>query len=80
MMFFLLQTSTQVGAIGLQRYGFCFYTVVDIGRGKGHYRMKQAIGYIALVVEDYDDAIKFYVETLGFSLIEDTFIEAQNKR
>src|SRR5437867_2882205 len=42
--------------------------------------MMQTIGYVALVVEDYDEAIKFYVDTLGFSLIEDTFIEAQNKR
>ena len=42
--------------------------------------MKQSIGYVALVVQDYDEAIKFYVDTLGFSLIEDTFIEAQNKR
>lgn len=42
--------------------------------------MKQSIGYVALVVQDYDEAIKFYVDTLGFRLIEDTFIEAQNKR
>lgn len=42
--------------------------------------MKQSIGYVALVVRDYDEAITFYVETLGFRLIEDTFIEAQNKR
>lgn len=42
--------------------------------------MKQTIGYVTVVVEDYDDAIQFYVDTLGFSLIEDTFIEAQNKR
>jgi catechol 2,3-dioxygenase-like lactoylglutathione lyase family enzyme len=42
--------------------------------------MKQTIGYVTVVVEDYDEAIKFYVDTLGFSLIEDTFIEAQNKR
>lgn len=42
--------------------------------------MKQTIVYVALVVEDYDDAIRFYVDTLGFSLIEDTFIPAQNKR
>ena len=42
--------------------------------------MKQSIGYISLVVQDYDEAIRFYVDTLGFSLIEDTFIEAQNKR
>ncbi len=42
--------------------------------------MKQAIGYIALVVEDYDEAIRFYVETLGFRLVEDTFVPAQQKR
>ena len=42
--------------------------------------MKQSIGYVALVVRDYDEAIEFYVDTLGFRLIEDTFIEAQQKR
>lgn len=41
---------------------------------------KQSIGYIALVVRDYDEAIAFYVGTLGFSLIEDTYIQAQDKR
>ena len=42
--------------------------------------MKQTIGYLALVVRDYDEAIRFYVETLDFVLVEDTFIESQNKR
>lgn len=42
--------------------------------------MKQSIGYVAVVVADYDETIAFYVETLGFDLIEDTFIEAQNNR
>ena len=42
--------------------------------------VKQAIGYIALVVRDYDEAIDFYVHKLGFTLVEDTFIEEQNKR
>ena len=42
--------------------------------------MKQSIGYVAVVVRDYDDAIRFYVDSLGFSLVEDTFIEGQNKR
>ena len=42
--------------------------------------MKQSIGYVALVVRDYDEAIDFYVGTLGFTLIEDTYVEAQNKR
>lgn len=42
--------------------------------------MKQSIGYVALVVRDYDEAIDFYVNTLGFGLVEDTPIAAQNKR
>jgi catechol 2,3-dioxygenase-like lactoylglutathione lyase family enzyme len=34
--------------------------------------MKQAIAHVALVVADYDEAIEFYTEKLGFTLIEDT--------
>jgi catechol 2,3-dioxygenase-like lactoylglutathione lyase family enzyme len=34
--------------------------------------MKQTIAHIALVVADYDEAIEFYTEKLGFELIEDT--------
>jgi catechol 2,3-dioxygenase-like lactoylglutathione lyase family enzyme len=34
--------------------------------------MKQSIAHIALVVDDYDEAIKFYTEKLNFRLIEDT--------
>jgi catechol 2,3-dioxygenase-like lactoylglutathione lyase family enzyme len=34
--------------------------------------MKQSIAHIALVVNDYDEAIKFYTEKLDFKLIEDT--------
>lgn len=34
--------------------------------------MKQSIAHIALVVDDYDEAIKFYTEKLDFTLIEDT--------
>jgi catechol 2,3-dioxygenase-like lactoylglutathione lyase family enzyme len=32
----------------------------------------QKIAHIALVVSDYDEAIQFYTEKLGFELIEDT--------
>jgi catechol 2,3-dioxygenase-like lactoylglutathione lyase family enzyme len=42
--------------------------------------LKQAIGYVALVVRDYDEAIRFYVDKLGFRLVEDTFVRAQQKR
>lgn len=34
--------------------------------------MKQSLAHIALVVADYDEAIAFYTEKLGFELIEDT--------
>jgi catechol 2,3-dioxygenase-like lactoylglutathione lyase family enzyme len=34
--------------------------------------MKQKIGYIALLVRDYDEAISFYTNKLRFDLIEDT--------
>jgi catechol 2,3-dioxygenase-like lactoylglutathione lyase family enzyme len=34
--------------------------------------MNQQIAHIALVVDDYDEAIQFYTQKLGFSLVEDT--------
>jgi catechol 2,3-dioxygenase-like lactoylglutathione lyase family enzyme len=34
--------------------------------------MNQQIAQVALVVKDYDEAIKFYTETLDFQLLEDT--------
>ena len=34
--------------------------------------MKQRIAHVTLVVNDYDEAIKFYTEKLYFKLIEDT--------
>lgn len=42
--------------------------------------MKQNIVYIALVVEDYDEAIDFYVNKLQFELLEDSAQPAQGKR
>ena len=42
--------------------------------------MKQNIGLVALVVEDYDAAIEFYVSRLGFTLVEDSYVPAQKKR
>lgn len=40
----------------------------------------KALGLISLVVRDYDEAIRFFVEVLGFGLVEDTYIPAQDKR
>ena len=34
--------------------------------------MRQYIGYIALLVRDYDEAISYFTETLGFAVTEDT--------
>lgn len=34
--------------------------------------MNQQIGQIALVVDDYDRAIDYYTQVLGFQLLEDT--------
>ena len=41
--------------------------------------MYQRIAHIAIVVEDYDDAIEFYTKKLDFILLEDTRID-ENKR
>ena len=41
--------------------------------------MKQELAHIALVVEDYDAAIAFYIEKLHFNLIEDTLL-SETKR
>jgi catechol 2,3-dioxygenase-like lactoylglutathione lyase family enzyme len=42
--------------------------------------MKQSILHVALVVADYDEAIKFYTKKLHFRLIEDTYQPEQDKR
>lgn len=42
--------------------------------------MRQHLAHVALLVDDYDEAIRFYTETLHFELIEDTPIPEQNKR
>ena len=36
--------------------------------------MKQYIAHITLIVRDYDEAIRFYTEELGFELVEDTVL------
>jgi catechol 2,3-dioxygenase-like lactoylglutathione lyase family enzyme len=42
--------------------------------------MKQSIAHIALVVRDYDEAIEFFTTKLKFSVVEDTYQPAQDKR
>ncbi|WP_294047063.1 VOC family protein [Sphingomonas sp.] len=38
------------------------------------------LAHIALVVRDYDEALTFYVGKLGFTLVEDSYQPAQDKR
>ena len=40
----------------------------------------QSIGLTALLVRDYEEALNFYVGVLGFKVVEDTYIPAQDKR
>ncbi len=42
--------------------------------------MKQSLGLVALVVREYDEALDFYLKTLGFALVEDTYMPEQDKR
>ena len=42
--------------------------------------MKQAIVHVALVVRDYDEALDFYINKLGFTLVEDSYQPEQDKR
>ncbi|MEK3762543.1 VOC family protein [Paenibacillus sp. FSL P4-0338] len=42
--------------------------------------MIQSIVHIALVVNDYDEAIEFYTKKLNFTVVEDTYQPEQDKR
>lgn len=42
--------------------------------------MNQSIVHIALVVNDYDEAIAFYTQKLHFTLVEDLYQPEQDKR
>ena len=42
--------------------------------------MPQHLGLVSVVVRDYDEALAFYIGTLGFELIEDEPVPEQSKR
>lgn len=42
--------------------------------------MNQNLAHVAVIVRDYDEAIDFYVGTLGFELLEDSYQPEQDKR
>ncbi len=41
--------------------------------------MAQLLAHISLVVRDYNEAIRFYVDVLGFTLLEDTQLSATKR-
>ena len=41
--------------------------------------MKQALGHVALVVRDYDEALAFYTQTLNFTVVEDTQMSEEKR-
>ena len=49
-------------------------TLSNVNVGRMH------LAQIALLVRDYDEALAFYVGQLGFTLVEDTPVPAQDKR
>lgn len=42
--------------------------------------MNQSLGLVSLMVRDYDEAIHFFVDTLGFTLVDDVPMPEQAKR
>ena len=42
--------------------------------------MRQSLKHVALIVRDYDEAISFFVELMGFKLVADEYQPEQDKR
>jgi catechol 2,3-dioxygenase-like lactoylglutathione lyase family enzyme len=40
--------------------------------------MAQTLGYVTLVVRDYDEALAFFTQSLGFTVIEDSLSKDRN--
>jgi catechol 2,3-dioxygenase-like lactoylglutathione lyase family enzyme len=41
--------------------------------------MSQSLGYVSLLVRDYDEAIAFFTKVLGFKLVEDTALSSSKR-
>ena len=52
----------------------------NTGANDRRVEVRQTIGQVAFVVREYDEAIDFFVGGLGFTLVEDTYIQEQDKR
>ncbi|MGA7906193.1 MAG: VOC family protein [Candidatus Sulfotelmatobacter sp.] len=42
--------------------------------------MAQTLGYVALVVRDYDEALAFFTQSLGFTVVEDSVSKDRNRQ
>lgn len=42
--------------------------------------MKQSLGHVSLLVRDYDEALAYFTQVLGFRVVEDTLLAAEGKR
>jgi catechol 2,3-dioxygenase-like lactoylglutathione lyase family enzyme len=40
--------------------------------------MSQTLGHVALVVRDYDEALEFFTQSLGFTVVEDSVAKDRN--
>ena len=41
--------------------------------------MERSIGQISIVVRDYDEALNYYINVLGFELVEDTVLSPEKR-
>ena len=41
--------------------------------------MERMIGQISLLVRDYDEALNYYINVLGFELVEDTVLTPEKR-
>ena len=40
--------------------------------------MSQTLGYAALLVRDYDEALEYFTKSLGFTIVEDSLTSASD--
>jgi catechol 2,3-dioxygenase-like lactoylglutathione lyase family enzyme len=59
----------------------CHLSLIEkASQGWNKVAMQQSLAHIALVVDDYDDAIRWYCEKLDFRLVADEYQAEQDKR
>src|SRR5580704_9510996 len=70
-----LADSFGAGRFGIGRFGAGRFGIGRFGAGRsggGSYAGGVHLGLIAIVVSEYDPAISFFVDVLGFELVEDS--------